>query len=173
MRSCRVALMWTRRSSRTGGPSRRGDETDCSWLHPALHGGAGGPPRRGVMGAHCSRCPHRQGIGDRRLLPALHRGAKRSPRRGDEADRSWCPRRQGDDQRLHPTLHRGGERPPHRGVGAHRSRRRRRQGGDTPLWISTERGYTAIVSKLLQHGADKSISGFDNRTPLEAAQLLV
>ena len=43
--------------------------------------------------------------------------------------------------------------------------------GSTPLYIAAQNGHTAIVSKLLQHGADKSIRGFRNRTPLEAAQL--
>jgi hypothetical protein len=31
---------------------------------------------------------------------------------------------------------------------------------------------STTLSKLLQHGADKSIRGFQNRTPLEVAQLL-
>ena len=42
--------------------------------------------------------------------------------------------------------------------------------GCTPLYIAAQNGHTAIVSKLLQHGADKSIRGWQNETPLEAAQ---
>ena len=36
--------------------------------------------------------------------------------------------------------------------------------------MAAQEGHTAIVSKLLQHGADKSIRGWHNETPLEAAQ---
>jgi ankyrin repeat protein len=43
--------------------------------------------------------------------------------------------------------------------------------GCTPLWQAAQNGHTAIVSKLLQHGADKSIRGFRNETALEVAQL--
>ena len=43
--------------------------------------------------------------------------------------------------------------------------------GSTPLYMAAQEGHTAIVSKLLQHGTDKSIRGFRNRTPLEVAQL--
>jgi len=42
--------------------------------------------------------------------------------------------------------------------------------GMTPLYYAANKGYTAIVSKLLQHGADKSIRGWMFETPLEAAQ---
>ena len=42
--------------------------------------------------------------------------------------------------------------------------------GMTPLYIAAQEGHTSIVSKLLQHGADKSIRGWQNRTPLEQAQ---
>jgi ankyrin repeat protein len=42
--------------------------------------------------------------------------------------------------------------------------------GCTPLYFAANNGHTAIVSKLLQHGADKSIRGWQNETPLEAAQ---
>jgi len=42
--------------------------------------------------------------------------------------------------------------------------------GSTPLWGPAQNGHTAVVSKLLQHGADKSIRGFNNETPLEVAQ---
>ena len=42
--------------------------------------------------------------------------------------------------------------------------------GSTPLWGPAQNGHTAVVSKLLQHGADKSIRGWNNETPLEAAQ---
>ena len=42
--------------------------------------------------------------------------------------------------------------------------------GMTPLYIAAQNGHTAIVSKLLQHGADKSIRGWQKRTPLEQAQ---
>jgi ankyrin repeat protein len=42
--------------------------------------------------------------------------------------------------------------------------------GCTPLFIAPQNGHTAVVSKLLQHGADKSIRGFNNETPLEVAQ---
>ena len=38
------------------------------------------------------------------------------------------------------------------------------------LYIAANYGHTATVSKLLQHGADKSIRGSQNETPLEAAQ---
>jgi ankyrin repeat protein len=44
--------------------------------------------------------------------------------------------------------------------------------GCTPLYIAAQNGHAAIVSKLLQHGADKSIRGWNNETPLEAAQRL-
>jgi len=40
----------------------------------------------------------------------------------------------------------------------------------TPLYMAAQNGHIAIVSKLLQHGADKSIRGWQNETPLEAAQ---
>ena len=42
--------------------------------------------------------------------------------------------------------------------------------GCTPLYIAAQEGCTAIVSKLLEHGADKSIRGWQFETPLEAAQ---
>jgi len=40
----------------------------------------------------------------------------------------------------------------------------------TPLWIAAQNGHTATVSKALQHGADKSIPGWHNETPLDAAR---
>ena len=42
--------------------------------------------------------------------------------------------------------------------------------GNTPLHVATHQGHTEIVAMLLQHGADKSIRGFNNETSLEAAQ---
>ena len=42
--------------------------------------------------------------------------------------------------------------------------------GCTPLWIAAQDGHPAIVSKLLQHGANKAIRSWQNETPLEAAQ---
>ena len=42
--------------------------------------------------------------------------------------------------------------------------------GSTPLYRAAVKGHKVIVSKLLEHGADKSIRGFQNKTPLEAVK---
>jgi ankyrin repeat protein len=42
--------------------------------------------------------------------------------------------------------------------------------GCTPLFIAAWDGHTATVAMLLKSGADKSLRGFRDRTPLEQAQ---
>ena len=41
----------------------------------------------------------------------------------------------------------------------------------TPLYKAAEKGHTGIVATLLQHGADKTIRGWQDRTPLDVAKL--
>jgi ankyrin repeat protein len=43
--------------------------------------------------------------------------------------------------------------------------------GSTPLFMAAQEGHTATVAMLLKSGADESIRGFRDRTPLEQAQL--
>ena len=43
--------------------------------------------------------------------------------------------------------------------------------GSTPLFVAAQNGHTATVAMLLKSGADKSLRGFRDQTPLEQAQL--
>ena len=43
--------------------------------------------------------------------------------------------------------------------------------GTTRWFVAAQDGHAATVTMLLKSGADKSIRGFRDRTPLEAAQL--
>ena len=43
-------------------------------------------------------------------------------------------------------------------------------GHGATLFIAAQQGHTATVAMLLKSGADKSIPGYQDRTPLEQAQ---
>ncbi len=47
----------------------------------------------------------------------------------------------------------------------------RTDSGSTALFTAAQEGQIDVVKKLLENGADRSICGFQNRTPLEQARL--